>query len=163
MISPGEKERVFERDSEEARVHGRIALTLSNTAQTCLHIGDLKQCMKERHRCWPGPWTKPTSCSTQWTLFLGSQIANETSEQHWHERVPISRWCPFPFGLELAACCEDILAVQVSFISSVSSLVDFNTNQTKAIQVKQLNVHLISGNSCWRSHSVILSAVIFVL
>lgn len=81
----------------------------------------------------------------------------------WHKRVLLSRWCPFLFGLELAACCEDISAVQGSFISSVSSLVDFHTNhQTKATQVKQLNVHLLSGNSWWWSHSVILSAVIFV-
>lgn len=48
MIYLGEQEWTFEGDSEEARVHGRIALTLSNTTQTCLHIGDLKQCMKAK-------------------------------------------------------------------------------------------------------------------
>ena len=48
MIYPGEHEWTCEGDSEEARVHGRIALTLPNTTQTCLHIGDLKQCMKAK-------------------------------------------------------------------------------------------------------------------
>lgn len=40
-----EQEWTFEGDSEEA-VYGRIAWTLSNNTQICLHIGDLKQCMK---------------------------------------------------------------------------------------------------------------------
>lgn len=46
VIYPGEQEWTFEGDSEEAGVHGRIALTLSNNTQICLHIGDLKQGMK---------------------------------------------------------------------------------------------------------------------
>lgn len=46
MISPREQEGPFEWESKEAWVLGRVALTLSDTAQTCLHNGDLKQCMK---------------------------------------------------------------------------------------------------------------------
>lgn len=92
-------------------------------------------------------------CYTQWTLFLGNHIANETSEQHFgtHKCWSLGDSL-FHLDSSLLHSWGQLkngpLAVQVSFISSVSSLVGVSTNRhIKATQVKQLHGHLILGNS----------------
>ena len=86
MISSGEQEWTFEWDSEEARVCGRIALTLSNTAQTCLHIGDLKQCMKAETQVLTRPVNQARfvciahSDLFSWEITLQMETGNSTWE-----------------------------------------------------------------------------------